>query len=141
MNLIDDIGRLMAHSTQLYEQWAKQYGLSYNTLAVLYGVVCYPDCTQKTICTHWNLPKQTVFSACRQLAEQGWLSFSPDPNDKRGKTLHLTELGQTVALPVIEKLQHIEQGIIRDFGARQAENFIQELQRFTQIVARQTQEQ
>ncbi|WP_198515155.1 MULTISPECIES: MarR family winged helix-turn-helix transcriptional regulator [Neisseria] len=105
------------------------------------GVVCYPDCTQKTICTHWNLPKQTVFSACRQLAEQGWLSFSPDPNDKRGKTLHLTELGQTAALPVIEKLQHIEQGIIQDFGATQAEHFIQELQRFTQIVARHTQEQ
>ncbi|PSJ79291.1 MarR family winged helix-turn-helix transcriptional regulator [Neisseria iguanae] len=140
MNFIDDIGRLMAHSTRLYEQWAKRHGLSYNMLAVLYGVAYYPDCTQKTICTHWNLPKQTVFSACRQLAEQGWLTFFPDPNDKRGKTLHLTETGQAAALPVIRKIHDLEQGIIRDFGEAQAEAFIQQLQRFIQIVARHTQE-
>lgn len=55
--------------------------------------------------------------------KQGRLRFSPDSNDKRGKTLHLTE-----------------QGIIRDFGVSQAETLTQEWQRLTQIVVRHAQD-
>ncbi|WP_416191828.1 MarR family winged helix-turn-helix transcriptional regulator [Neisseria sp. CCUG12390] len=140
MNQLDEIGRLISGSRQLYEQWTKARGINYNTLAVLYGVLHYPDCTQKNICENWGLPKQTVFSVCRQLAQQGRLKFAPDPNDKRGKTLHLTEDGLAFAQPIIDQIRTVETAVIGAFGEQEMTELIRQLQRFTDIVARHTQE-
>lgn len=140
MNQIDEIGRLMSGNRQLYEQWAKAHGLNYNTLAVLYGIRCYPDCTQKHICENWGLPKQTVFSVCQQLAQQGWLRFSPAPNDKRGKILLLTDTGLAFARPLIERIRSIEAAIIDAFGHEDMAALIQQLHRLNGIIAKTTQE-
>lgn len=139
INKIDEIARLMVQSTQLYEHWAKQQGINYNTLAVFYSIVCYQPCTQKHISDGWGLPKQTVFSVCKQLSEKGYLYFEQDDQDKRGKTLHLSEQGKALAEPIVAKIRAVEQAVIAEFGEQETEQFIQQLQRFVQIIANKTQ--
>lgn len=52
---------LWRETSALYEEWAKKRGLSYYELLVILSIM-EPDgpCLQKDICTHWQLPKQTV---------------------------------------------------------------------------------
>lgn len=135
---LDDIARLMSQSTQLYDQWAKLQGINYNILAVLYGVVRYQPCTQKQICEHWHLPKQTVFSVCKQLSDKGDVYFETDQQDKRGKTLHLTEQGRAFAEPIVAKIVAIEQAILNEFGTSETAQLINQLQRFVNIIADKT---
>ena len=133
MSKANEIGNLMAKSILLYGDWAKRQGISYNQLAVFFCVLHNPNCTQKMIAEQWALPKQTVFSLCKQLKEQGFLIFEQESEDKREKFLRLTEQGRAFAQPIIDKLEAVEQMIIHAFGEVETEQFIEQLQRFNHI--------
>lgn len=59
---------LWRETSALYEEWAKKRGLSYYELLVILSIM-EPDgpCLQKDICTHWQLPKQTVNTILKTL--------------------------------------------------------------------------
>ncbi|MBH5328938.1 MarR family transcriptional regulator [Eikenella sp. S3360] len=135
MNQIDEINSLLSQNISLYDQWARAQGISYNMLAVLYGVSCYEGCTQKMIGERWGLPKQTVFSVCRQLKDKGWLDFEQADGDKREKLLHFTTQGRAAAEPIVDRLKAIETAVIGQVGAAEMENFINHLQRLNRITA------
>ncbi|MCP1661130.1 MarR family winged helix-turn-helix transcriptional regulator [Neisseria perflava] len=134
MHQMDEIGRLMAQILTLYEQWAKQQGLNYNTLAVLYVLATEGRRTQKQIGESWHLPKQTVFSICRQLKEQGYVDFAQDNPDKREKSVFLTDSGQAYAQPFAEKMRALENAAFARFGVREAQQLITELRRLADLL-------
>ncbi len=140
MTKIDEIGGLMSQSVQLYALWAHKKGLNYNSLAVFYGALNYQHCTQKQISTQWSLPKQTVFSVCKQLHAQGLLDFEPAQQDKREKILTLTAKGEAFARPIVDEIRAIEMQVVQSFGEQEIVDFIEKLQQFNQIVAQHTQE-
>lgn len=59
---------LWRETSALYEEWAKRHALSYYELLVILSIM-NPDgpCLQKDICTHWQLPKQTVNTILKTL--------------------------------------------------------------------------
>ncbi|VEE07267.1 MarR family transcriptional regulator [Neisseria animalis] len=131
-----EISRLMLKIQLLYSQWAKQQGLNYNTLAVLFTLATKGRCTQKQIGELWHLPKQTVFSICRQLAEKGHIGFEQNTNgDGREKIMFLTESGTAYAKPVAEKMQAMETLALQRFGADNSRQLLAQMARLADILA------
>lgn len=140
MNKFDEISRLMSASHQLYDQWAKKNGISYNILAVFYSIIHYPNCTQKDISEHWGLAKQTVFSVCQQLVKQELIIFLTDDEDKRSKILYLSDKGKSIAQPIIDKIYTIEMAVIKQFGEQEMNDFVLNLQKLSGIIKQQIKE-
>ncbi|UOO81338.1 MarR family winged helix-turn-helix transcriptional regulator [Uruburuella testudinis] len=135
MHHMDQLGALMAQISRQYDRWAKQHGINYNILAVFYTLAVQGPCTQKQIGESWQLPKQTVFSVCRQLHAQGYLSFGLSSRDKREKTLHFTAHGAAFALPIVEQMQAMERQLFENFGEQAGTRLIEEMHRFTDVLA------
>lgn len=140
MNKFDEISRLMSASHQLYDQWAKKNGISYNILAVFYSIIHYPNCTQKDISEHWGLAKQTVFSVCQQLVKQELIIFLTDDEDKRSKILYLSDKGKSIAQPIIDKIYTIEMAVIKQFGEQEMNDLVLNLQKLSGIIKQQIKE-
>lgn len=100
-----------------YEEWAKQYGISYNCLLVLYSLWEDRDnCTQKEICSQWVLPKQTVNTILKELQKKGMIEFEVMEKDHRNKSIHLTDEGICFAEEIIPALQDLEVSVMEELG-------------------------
>lgn len=132
----DQLAELFSDGLNLYLNWAKQQGLSANEFYVLYYLSMAEQCTQKDISEEWQIPKQTVSVVCKNLVEKGWLKYSQATADKREKTLMLTKLGKSIALPMAEKLTAIEQQTAQEFGFERCAKLIGELKLLNQLFAK-----
>ncbi|MGX2966862.1 MarR family winged helix-turn-helix transcriptional regulator [Ursidibacter sp. B-7004-1] len=130
MHQIDHIGQTASHIFNLYDAWAKAQNINYSTLAVLHSLVRLEQCTQKQICTLWALPKQTVSASCLKLYQDNVINYLPSGGDKREKMLILTEQGKDFALPLIAKLDRLEQQVINQFGKTQTDTLLVKLTEF-----------
>ena len=115
---------LVQSTQQLYHDFAKENGVNYNVLAVLYTCSVNGGCTQKKIATEWQLPKQTVNSVCKELLESGILQKERSGKDHRETKMSLTEKGEKVALPVVNKLVKTEERILERLGQEKAKKFL-----------------
>ena len=115
---------LVQSTQQLYHDFARENGISYNTLAVLYTCRISGGCTQKRIAAEWQLPKQTVNSVCKELLQKGLISKQKSTGDRRETKISLTKEGETVTAPVVEKLLQIEDGILSRLGQEKAAHFL-----------------
>ena len=96
MQQLDQLEQRIGRLEAVIDRWIVQQGLTYNAFAVLYSLARADggNCTQKDIGEAWLLPKQTVFSTCKVLTEQGLLTQQPDNRDKRARQLCLTDAGR-----------------------------------------------
>lgn len=91
----------------LYEQTAKQLGITNATLYILiYLYRSKEPCSQNDIVEDWFYPKQTVSYTINKLVEQHLVNMTPIENSKNKKAIHLTESGinycEKYIVPVIE---------------------------------------
>lgn len=91
-----------------YEDYAKSVGLNYSSLCILSEIYKSDGCTQKQLCSLCFLPKQTVNAAVTGFYNKGWLMMRELPEDRRNKTLHLTELGKREAEHILQNLQECD---------------------------------
>ena len=75
----------------VYEEYAKSVGLSYTGLIVLYEIYEIENCTQKKLGEYCFIPKQTVNAVVTSFYKKGWITLEEMPQDRRNKTIHLTE--------------------------------------------------
>ncbi|OFO37229.1 MarR family transcriptional regulator [Neisseria sp. HMSC075C10] len=120
MNQLDQLGMRISHIDSAFDQWIKQQNTNYNTFAVLYTLATEGSRTQKYIGEEWSLPKQTVSSTCKTLAEQGLLTFHESEQDKRERLLSLTEQGKESAAPLVQNMQEFSKRIFTAFGEKRA---------------------
>lgn len=96
--------RLMGEATQLYEKWAKQRGITYNTILVLCTFLSEQGaCTQKQICDKWNIPKQTVHTILKDFERKGYVAF-PEISSRKNKVVSLTDSGLAYANKIADEL-------------------------------------
>ena len=92
-----------------YAEYAKSVGLSFTSLAVLSAIHRTEKCTQKLLAEHCFLPKQTVNAVITSFYKKGWVELRELPEDRRNKTVHLTETGRTAVEPILLKVRQSEQ--------------------------------
>lgn len=85
----------------IYEDYARKAGISYNTLYILNAIQQTEHCTQKLICEKTLLPKQTVNNVTTALYKSGYIELLELPENRRIKTIHLTEKGTEYANTLI----------------------------------------
>ncbi len=100
---------LWKEANAMYEDWAKERGLSSNSILVLYSLYESNEyCTQKSISQKWSIPKQTINTILKDFSANGYIELSTDKEDKRNKRITLTPEGNTYASEIIEALHKRE---------------------------------
>ena len=107
---IEDKTRAFCNAWQsiniIYEDYARKVGISYNSLYILNAIQQTENCTQKQICEKTLLPKQTVNNVVTAFYKSGYIELREFPENRRIKTIHLTEKGAQYADTLIP---HIHQ--------------------------------
>lgn len=91
-----------------YEEYAKSAGLSYTSLSVLSAIYSNPGRTQKELAEDCFLPKQTVNAVITSFLKNSWVKLEEMPEDRRNKTVKLTETGMENAARIIDKVRECE---------------------------------
>ena len=93
----------------MYEDWAKERGLSANSVLVLYSLYeSKENCTQKSISQKWSIPKQTINTILKEFSANDYIKLSTAKDDKRNKLITLTQEGRAYASKIIEALHERE---------------------------------
>ncbi len=93
----------------MYEDWAKEHGLSSNSMLVLYSLFeSNENCTQKSISQKWSIPKQTVNTILKEFSAKTYIELLRDKEDKRNKLIKLTPEGKVYASKIMETLHKRE---------------------------------
>ncbi|HJD22992.1 MAG TPA: MarR family transcriptional regulator, partial [Firmicutes bacterium] len=79
-----------------YYLCARKLGVKENTLALLYALGDGLPHSQKQISEDWLIPKTTINTIVKELADAGYLSLLAT-EDSREKTIRLTESGNDYA--------------------------------------------
>ena len=92
-----------------YEEYAKSVGLSFTSLSLLSTIYRTEKCTQKLLAERCFLPKQTVNAVVTAFYKKGWVELRELPEDRRNKTVHLTEAGTAEAERILQRVRQSEQ--------------------------------
>ena len=92
----------------IYEDYARKAGISYNALYILNAIQQTENCTQKQICEKTLLPKQTVNNVVTGFFKSGYIELRELPENRRVKTIHLTEAGRQYADTLIPHIHRAD---------------------------------
>ncbi|MDK2974330.1 MAG: hypothetical protein PWP08_701 [Methanofollis sp.] len=86
----------------------RMHGISMNTRAILPGQFPFiltlskrPGITQDDLAAHFSIDKGTVARAVRRMEENGLLTRTPDPENRRRFRLFLTEEGEALVPKIL----------------------------------------
>ena len=125
LKLLGDINRAVIKFRGGYSAWARQHGISYHELLVLYTIRDQGFCTQKGICDSYLLPRQTMNNVITDLRNRGLLRISPEHCRGREKAFTLTEEGRAYAAPLLASLDRVETQAVEAFGVENARKLAQ----------------
>lgn len=113
-----------------YEEYAKSMGLSFTSLSILTAICGMEKCTQKQLCERCFLPKQTVNAVVTSFYKKGWLRLEELPEDRRNKTIHLTEAGRGEAERILQPVRQSERRAMEGLTAEEREIFLSATRRY-----------
>ena len=108
-----------------YEEYAKSAGLSYTSLAILSAIYSRPNCTQKELAESCFLPKQTVNAVITSFLKNGWVKLAEMPEDRRNKSVNLTETGIKKAREIVAKVRESENKAMSGLTEEQREALLE----------------
>lgn len=114
----------------VYADYARSVGLNFTNLYILHMVAITESCTQKMIVEQTFLPKQTVHSVISAFCRQGIMELRESSEDRRMKTIHLTETGHTFADNILPRITAAEATGMAQFTADERKKFLEFIKRF-----------
>lgn len=121
-------------TNRVYEEWAKQHGLSACCLSILISIDEGGDhCTQKNISQRWSVPKQTVNTILKDLQRKKYVELVPLKEDKRNKKIQFTPEGKAYADAVLSELQKVELAVIEKMGIGRIRRLNEESELFVKL--------
>lgn len=117
---------------KFYEEYAKSIGFTFSSLNVLCIISNVEQCTQKIICERTYLPKQTVNNIITSFYKQELIYMVELPEDRRTKTIHLTDKGIEVANKVLPVISDTEEYAMSQFSEEEATMLLNLLQRYVE---------
>ena len=111
--------------SMIYEDYARKSGVSYNSLYILNAIFYTENCTQKQICEATLLPKQTVNNVITGFLKSGYIELHELPENRRIKTIHLTEEGMRYADTLIPHIHQADQAAMKVLTEEQQDTLLQ----------------
>lgn len=133
---VEQLCTCLCRQEELYGEWAKTHGMSYNTVLTLYALDLGRPCTQKQIAEEWLIPKQTLNTIIKELERQGYVEFQPQPG-KREKLVRFTMAGRAYAQMHLGELYQMEERAMETLPAHLRQALLEGTQAFTDAFARE----
>lgn len=117
----------------LYDKYAKKNGILMKTFLVLNVLYYAKDgMTQKDICSRTFHSKQTANLIVKNLRGEGYVTLVENVDDKRNKTVKLTDSGRAYAEKPVKHITWAEDTAMSMFTQQEQEQLIALSRRFTQ---------
>lgn len=116
LHQLEQINAVYNKTNAAYGKWAKRYGLSYNSLMILYIMEGKDSCTQKYICEELLLPKSTVHSILLDFIQKGYMELEASPDNKKEKIVILTDSGKEFSNSILSRLHAMEIRAMENLG-------------------------
>lgn len=115
----DQLMRQFQGMDNAYEAYAKSKGLTYLSLMVL-EVICElgEGCTQKQISENTHYPKQSINLVVRSFWEKGLVELKEQPENRKNKSITLTEKGRELCRDAVEPLLRCEEQTMAEIGGK-----------------------
>ena len=131
---LDRFYYLWRESIAIYEDWAKQYGLSNNVVMVMESIYNNRgNWTPSSISHKWFIPKQTLNSILRDFEKKEYITLLPHPKDKRNKVIQLTKKGEEIIGKIVLKLRKLEFYTLNQIGKEKIDNMNDGLEEFIRL--------
>lgn len=116
----------------LYDEYAKSNGMMMKTFLVLNVLFYAKDgMTQKEICERTFQSKQIVSNIVKNLLGEGYVTLIEMEDDRRNKTVRLTDAGRTYAERPVRHITCSEDTAMSMFTPEEQEQLIALSRRFT----------
>ena len=129
---VEMIRRLMLAINRVdgaYYYFSKKMGMKVNTLTLLYALDDGKPHSQKQISQDWLVPKTTLNTNVKELAEAGYVTLCPEAGT-REKTIALTKEGMELAEKLMEKLYEAEEIAMEKTIRRFSPEFVKAMEYF-----------
>lgn len=138
---IEDKTRAFCNAWQslstIYEDYARKVGISYNSLYILNAIQQIENCTQKQICEKTLLPKQTVNNVVTAFYKSGYIELREFPENRRIKTIHLTEKGAQYADTLIPHIHQADKLAMESLTEEQQDMLLHLMDRYVSVFRRE----
>lgn len=125
---------IFRENDELYRGIAKAMGLPDGAFWILYILREKGEAvTQSEICSTIYMPKQTVNSALKKLACEGYLVLDEEKN-RRSKQIRLTEQGVRLAEATVDKVFAAEEQALAGLTEEEKERFLYLFRRYTELL-------
>ena len=115
-------------------QLAKKFDINYHEMLLLYHLYRYGGCTQKVICEHYLLPKQTVNNIVMDAKEHNYIQMSFTETNRKEKVMSLTPAGEEYISSLADSMNKVEQSMAEKMGAENMALLAQLLATYSDIV-------
>lgn len=78
----------------------------------------------------WSLPKQTVYTAVTFFLKKGWIQMDNMPDDRRNKTIHLTQKGKKEAGTIVKAVRGSEEQAMSDLSRSEQKQLLALTERY-----------
>ena len=113
--------------SKLAEQGFNDFASSHGN--ILFQLSIHEQMTMKELAQKINRDKSTTTVLVRKLEDEGYISGTPDPNDKRSRIIHLTEKGKKYNTITSDISNELISTFYKDFTDSEKEQFLEYLQR------------
>lgn len=125
LNTLINYNKLIKELDRIYHNYAKSCKISDTTLWILYSIQENPTpYTQKEFCEIWFYSKQTVNTALKKLERQNLIKLTPSSNNKKEKTISLTNSGMELLKNTVNPLIKAEINAFSKFDKNDLELFL-----------------
>ena len=132
--LLSDLNTAIIRIRGAYLAWTKARGMNYHEMLIFYSLRDGKVCSQKQICNHYVLPKQTVNNIVNSLKKRGFLRLETDARNRKEKLLRLTPSGQTYVEEYRKILFEFEKTAVNRVGASELRAMTRTASRYGEIL-------
>lgn len=129
--------RMMKYVSRIYRcsqidhaNFLNTYGLSAPHLSLLLAIKRHPHISQDELAKFTFVNKSTITRQIRVLEEQGYIQKETG-DDRRIKTIILTEKGEALHPVLIEYLDEVNDDLTQDFSTEEYEQFLNYIEMIT----------
>ena len=119
----------------LYHMLALKFSLSDSAMWILCTMrEANRELTQSEIAQEMSMSRQTVNSAIKNLAKQGYLRLEAVSGDRRNKPLSFTEEGEPLLKRTVDRVLSLEHQVFENLEVEEQEQITQILRKYTRLM-------
>lgn len=106
-----------------YEKIAKNHGITFNSLMLLYTLRENENVTQSQVCKQLLLPKSTVHSILQKFIKEQSITLTTGDN-KKEKIIVVTEIGKERFKSIYKDINTFEENLLHGLGTDNCNNLL-----------------